>query len=139
MRRILFFIFSFLSFSSCCSYTDIVPLSFEHLFPETVSDTILEGLMHVQHACETQLLEKHADEYDMSFFVDAVVGRLFHVVLYVHGAAEKNYYFHEEDAVYFVNLIDQLSATFQKLEQQGLPPKAVYIRWFLSKLKAEFV
>jgi len=111
-----------------------VSLNFDQLFPEHTLSVVLDGLMEVQHELQVRCAQEFVDEHQDSLFVDAIVGRLFHLVSCLENRP-KDSLFHAQDVSYLATIIEKLLVLSNELQKRGLPQRFVHAQKLLKQIR----
>lgn len=110
-------------------------LNFDRLFPETILYNVVNECLILQHELNQSPVSTEMSQGQLVFFVDAAVGRLFHVFSQLKKVAEKKIDLHQEDVLYLQQVVKNLSIAYQRLIKTNMPARGVHGITLLQRIK----
>jgi len=118
-------------FSWRCVVAQSISVNFDQPFPVTELQNILEICLQLQYDIDLCVQQNDVD----SFFVDAIVGRLFHLRHLVKKLVNKKIVVHQEDVQYLLEIVEKIHVGYKTL--QGLPDQAIHVPVLLGAVQKE--
>jgi len=125
-------LFSFLC-TSFGSYSETKPLCFDKLFLETPLESVFDQCMHIQH--ELELYGAARACHDAEPFIDALIGKLFHLASCIQSMRDNNVHVYQDDADYLIRIVEHMRTCFSVLFSDGVPVQGNHVLTLLKTIK----